>query len=341
MINFYMENMNNSLLEKLSLSNEKGFFKNTPWIHWESENSSFGKCFRKWALYPSFLPLFMCSTHTAYNGSYSWPNELDKNIDLFWGWPKQKIARRIKNYQKKNSFTVAHPWIYYRKNYIGNVPKKRSGVLYFFPHYNDNWEPRFESLDKLINNLKIIGYKNNGITICLSFHDIRRGLHKELRKYSIPLVTAGNTNSHLFVNRFYNLIYNYMFTSSSSIGAHTYYSIEAGIPHFLLNKKNLRFVGSGIYKSKNKVRDNKYFYNKKELIEIVNFEKSLNIKKKNISNFQKKFVLNKLGYYDSINRLKASSLLWKALLFNLHNLFYIYFKIILSKSLNLLKKLII
>ena len=132
-----------------------------------------------------------------------------------------------------------------------------------------------------------------------------------------------------------------MFTSSSSIGAHTYYSIEAGIPHFLLNKKNLRFVGSGIYKSKNKVRDNKYFYNKKELIEIVNFEKSLNIKKKNISNFQKKFVLNKLGYYDSINRLKASSLLWKALLFNLHNLFYIYFKIILSKSLNLLKKLII
>ena len=81
----------------------------------------------------------------------------------------------------------------------------------------------------------------------------------------------------------------------------------------------MRFVGSGIYKSKNKVRDNKYFYNKKELIEIVNFEKSLNIKKKNIANFQKKFVLNKLGYYDSTNRLKASSLLWKALLFNLHN----------------------
>lgn len=322
--------MDDNTLEKLSISNEKYFFNITPWVCWESENSSFGKCFRKWAFYPKFLPLFMCSAHTAYNGSNIWPNEIDDRARLFWGWPKKKIVKRINKYKKKESYIVAHPWIYYRRKYIGNPPKKRNGILYFFPHSNTYWEPKFTSIDKMIKYLKILGQKHNGITICLSFHDIKKGLHKKLRKYSIPLVTAGNTNSHLFINRFYSLIYNYRFTSSSRVGAQTYYSIEAGIPHFLINQK-FNYIGTGISKPKSQILNEKYFYNIKEIKEMKNFEKSLNRKTKIVSEFQKKFVLNKLGYFDSIKRIKGCYLLWRELMLNFHRLPFLYFRVFLAK----------
>ena len=324
-IKFFTKGFTDSELEKLSEAKEREFLNIAPWVCWESENASFGKCFRKWAFYPGFLPLFLVSPHGAYSGSTIWPNEIDGRVDLFWGWPKKKVLRRILEYKKKKSYTTIHPYIFYRRKYIGSPPSLRKGILYFYPHSNDHLTPTLD-FDKLIKNLKFLDKKYNGLSVCLSFHDIRKGLHKKFRKYSFPIVTAGNTNSSMFVDRFYKLIYQYKFTCSSHVASQVYYCIEAGIQNFMIGEEPIQ-KGSGIMISKKVVMDKNDYGDKSDLHELKLFYKSLKFNNRYITKFQKQFVLNSLGYYDTISRYKATLYLWKELFLNIHKVIYLYFNL--------------
>ena len=324
-----MLNYDDKTLETLSKCNSREFLNIAPWICWESENSSYGKCLRRWAFYPRMLPIFACSPHGAHHSSHIAQNELDNRVDLFFGWPKKTVKQRIlKN--KKKSYVIAHPWIHYRKKYIGIPPGNRKGILYFFPHSNDHITPKFGSLNRLMKSLKLLGNKYGGISICLSFHDIRKGLHKKLRKYSLPLVTAGDTNSHKFIDNFYNLIYNYRFTCSSAIGSHVYHSIEARIPHFILPNEKFKYTFNKLKKSYSYDKFMKIRQDSDDLKKLKKFEYTLRFGNRKISAFQKKFVLDKMGFNDSITRYEASFYLWKEFFLNFYKwipwYFYLFFK---------------
>jgi hypothetical protein len=324
-----MLNYDDKTLETLSKCNSREFLNIAPWICWESENSSYGKCLRRWAFYPRMLPIFACSPHGAHHSSYIAQNELDNRVDLFFGWPKKTVKQRIlKN--KKKSYVIAHPWIHYRKKYIGIPPGNRKGILYFFPHSNDHITPKFGSLNRLMKSLKLLGNKYGGISICLSFHDIRKGLHKKLRKYSLPLVTVGDTNSHKFIDNFYNLIYNYRLTCSSSIGSHVYHSIEGGIPHLFLPQEKFKYTFNKLKKAYSYDKFMKIRQDSDDLKKQKKFERTLRFGDRKITAFQKKFVLDKMGFNDSITRYEASFYLWKEFFLNFYKwipwYFYLFFK---------------
>ncbi|TVO60269.1 hypothetical protein [Denitromonas ohlonensis] len=103
----------------------------------------------------------------------------------------------------------------------------------FFTHSNAKTTPVFESLDAYMDELRALPRQFHPIVICLSFHDIRKGTHKQLRQYCFPLVTAGASNSTRFVDRFYTISRQFRYACSPTIGSHTYYLMEAGIPFFL------------------------------------------------------------------------------------------------------------
>jgi hypothetical protein len=69
-------------------------------------------------------------------------------------------------------------------------------------------------------------------------HDIRKGIHHELRKFGLPIVTAGNSSSPFFVDRFYDLANRYSYGTSNVIGSQLFYLEELGVPYFLFGEEN-------------------------------------------------------------------------------------------------------
>lgn len=299
------------------------------WVCWESENSSFGKCFRDWSGYPSFLPLFMVSPHGAYSGSKVFPNEIDGRVRMFFGWPEKLVLRRRQEHALP-SVLVPHPWPEYRKKKFGQLPEKRSGVLYFFPHSNSLTRREFGDLGILRQELSEIQNTLGVVTICLSFHDVHTPLIGLLRSWGFPLVTAGNSSHHAFIDRFYSLVYQFRYTASSSVGSHTYYSIEAGVPHFLIRTK-AEFVRRATKTSAERPIDFSDYGDEDDLAEISKFELSLNKITPAPTKTQVGFVNEKLSVGQGITGRRAAQLLWLEFFRGLPRLLFIVLNRALDK----------
>lgn len=294
-----------------------------PWVCWESENSSFGKCFRIWSGFPRFLPLAVCSPHGAYGGTKLLPSEIDGRADVFFGWP-ETLVRRRQNDHGLPSFVVPHPWPNYRKRTFGALPPERQGVLYFFPHSNAHYRPSFRDLDGLKCELSQIDEKLGPVSICLSFHDVRAGLHHDLETWGFPLVTAGHTADQRFVDRFYGLIYGVSHTAGSHVGSHSYYSIEAGVPHFLTQSRNT-FVGTGVEQEDQKVAALSDYFYEADLPYVHQFFLSLEEIVSEPTEYQKEFVANILAVGQGLSPEAARKILWTQLFKFFPSILALYF----------------
>lgn len=219
-------------LEKLSRLHGRSEAGLVPWLAWEPENSSFGRTLRHWTGFPGWLPLCIGSDHGVHWGATCWPNEVSNPFGTFFTWNEKK-SQKMQSLMGKDAYYVPHPWLKYRQDFYPTLPSDRRGTLVFYSHSNNTTTPVFNALDEYMASLLALPEKFHPIVICLSFHDIRKGLHKKLRAYGIPLVTAGTTNSKYFVDRFYQLVRRFSYSCSPNIGSHTFYLLEAGVPFFL------------------------------------------------------------------------------------------------------------
>jgi len=304
-------------LSKTSVKFESGI---VPWATWESENSSFGKTFREWAHYPKIFPLFFSSDHGVHWESRCWPNEINSSYSTFFTWNEKKNDLMRRNHNK-NSHHISHPWVNYRRKHFPVLPSDRSGTLVFFPHSNSTTTPVYRDLDKYIGDLKSLPEKYQPIVVCLLADDIEKGLHKSLRKYEVPLVTAGLLSSRNFVDRFYALLYQFKYASSSNIGSHTFYILEAGIPFFLYGPyPEYHIKGSDAVKDgKQDLRD----YGDEE--DIENFEKLkmlLTPVVDTISPEVSDMVRGYLGMNSKMSRFKSALIIWMQLLFHLDDVIF-------------------
>lgn len=316
-------------LEQLSESpwHEHGL---SPWAAWESENSSFGKTFRKWACYPSVLPLCFSSDHGVHWESRCWPNETENKYRTFFTWHKKK-NELMKGMRGKKSYHVPHPWVFYRRKYLSSIPIHRQGTLVFYAHSNSTTTPVYEDLDKYINGLKSLPEKYQPVVICLSFHDIRKGLHKELRKYGMPLVTAGTTASQRFVDRFYSLVYQFRFTSSPNVGSHTFYILEAGVPFFLYGPCPEYHI-KGSVSVKDGKQDLKDYGDEEDILKFTKLKELLSSHQDQVTPEQYALVSEYLGMDSEMTRLKASLIVWRELLLHVDEVVMAYTRIFLRAA---------
>ncbi|MBI4995411.1 MAG: hypothetical protein HZC22_00610 [Rhodocyclales bacterium] len=221
-----------ALLLRLSRLQHRADAGLAPWASWEAENSSFGKTLREWTGYPRWLPLCAVSDHGVHWESRCWPNEVDSPYRLFLSWNRKK-CRIMREMHGKQALHIPHPWIAYRKAHHPNPAEVRAGTIVFFAHSNSMTTPVFESLEAYMRSLQDLPARFHPIVICLSFHDVLKGMHVKLRPFGFPIVTAGTTNAQSFVDRFYRLIGGFRYACSPTIGSHTYYLVEAGVPFFL------------------------------------------------------------------------------------------------------------
>lgn len=317
-------------LSKLTRKLDAGL---SPWATWESENSSFGKSFREWARFPRFLPICIASDHGVHWGARCWPNEINNRYRAFFTWNKKKNDL-MRNRYCKRSYHVPHPWVHYRKKHYPTLPANRKGTLVFFAHSNTTTSPKYSDLDGYINDLKALPEECQPVVICLSFHDIEKGLHKALRKYDLPLVTAGTTNSQNFVDRFYAMITQFRFSSSPNIGSHTFYLLEAGIPFFLFGPyPEYHIKGSKAVKDG---KQNLLDYGDSD--DIENFEKFkqlLATRTDSVTEQQKILVSSYLGIDAVTTRLEAFGIMWREFFLNLDKVLPLY----LSKLMRAVNKL--
>lgn len=317
------EGFSDEKLEKLSQHSlsERGL---TPCAAWESEFTSFGKTFRKWARYPSVLPLFFTSDHGVHWESRCWPNEINSPYKTFFTWNKKKSAA-MKLEHGKSSYYVPHPWVFYRKKYWGNPVSPRKGTLVFYAHSNGACSPLYNNLDDYIEALTKLPEKYQPISICMSSHDIEKGTHKKLRKYGIPIVTAGSTRARDFVDRFYSLIYQFHYATSPNIGSHTFYVLEAGIPFFIFGD-HPEYHMNGSEAVPDGLMDLRNYGDEDDIIRLEHLRALLSRQVDTVTIEQQLLVSEYLGLDSDMTRSKAAKILWGSLVLNLVQMPQLYIK---------------
>lgn len=294
-----------------------------PWICWESESSSFGIAFRSYSCYPKWLPLYLISDHAVHWESRCWENEVKALPKLFFSWNKKK-AREMGERYGKNSYHVPHPWIAYQRK-LASDHQEKQGTLVFFPHSNDVSKPQISDLDAYMKSLLELPKKCQPVSICLSFHDIKKGLHKDLRRYGFPIVTAGLVNSRKFVERLYELIRKSRYATSPNIGSHTFYCVQAGVPFFLMGERPL-FVLKGSEMVKDGQQNLKDYGDDEDILAYENLH-TLFSKIVDSPTAEQIDVVNRyMGNDAQISPATMSRLLWWSLLTNLDNLMLLYAK---------------
>jgi hypothetical protein len=205
----------------------------SPVIFWTSENSSYGKCFRDWLDWSNLLPIPFGSDHGVHLQRKLEPLEvaLASRYHLTWSkWRKTEESNRL----KKTIVHIPHPWIHYRLTRNVRKSKGAFGTLVFLPHSWPDAELVGFNIDKYIAEIDKLPEAYKPLVLCLPMHDVRKGIHINLARLNLPMVTLGNTSSPFFVDRFYDLVRKFQYATSTSLGTQMFFCQELGVDYFLL-----------------------------------------------------------------------------------------------------------
>lgn len=305
-LKFKTENigMTDTDLECICLPQSTGI---SVWAYWPSEIYSFGKCLRFWTKYPNVLPLFVYSDHGVSMTSKLFPHELDNKARIHFTWNPMK-AKKHKYFADKTVIHITCPWISYRRLKGISRSAHPRGTLVFFAHHVPSYEVKGHDTEQYFETLKNLPEKFQPIVLCLHMHDINAGHHLKLRQHGFPIVTAGNSLSINFVDRFYDLIKDYAYATSQSWGSQTAYCVELGIPYFfigdiptLINISDRNLPVGKVQQYYDKEME---AYDKKA---VVLFGSAVD----SVTNEQRAFVESLLGLGSKITSEQASRILWR------------------------------
>lgn len=208
----------------------------SPWVHWTSELYSFGKSLRLLGHYPSLLPLYVYSDHGAGLHSWFYPHELANSSRVFLTFHPLK-AERGRAQHDKRVIHIPHPWIHYRRASGLTRLESAKGTLVFLTHHAPGFKWENHTTSRYFDSLRSLPKSYYPVVLCLHMHDINTGLHRELRKEGFPIVTAGDTSSVHFIDRFYELVRGFKYATSLGWGSQVAYCVELGIPYFFLGER--------------------------------------------------------------------------------------------------------
>lgn len=219
--------------ELMSVATKRFARVSAKWLAWESERTGFGRGFRhEMRLHASF-PLAICSDHYVDHLNVIRDNEANSPLPFYLTWNKKKAAKLAA--VRKGVIHTRHPWMALeaRKSF---APKPTRGMLFFYPHIHANLRVEVD-LDRLTSALNGLSAEYQPVTIAVSSQCIEQGVHQVLRPLGFPLTTIGNMLDPAFPELFYSLLQHFRFTGGLNVGSHVYYSLEAGVPHYLLSHR--------------------------------------------------------------------------------------------------------
>ena len=208
----------------------------TNWLYWTVEVYSFGKCYREWLNLPNWFPLPIYGDHgVAFSGELS-KHEKESKPKHHITWFKDR-AIAIDEVGLKKSIHIPHPWVLYRRRHRLKKSINSKGTIIFYSHSNEGIEIMEYDWDTYFNTLKKLPEDYHPFFICMHMHDIRKGYHLKLRKYGLPIISAGETSSQFFVDRFYDIVQNFNYATSPSGGSDIFICEEFGLKYFIFGEK--------------------------------------------------------------------------------------------------------
>ena len=256
---------------------------------------SLGILIRKFAYFPSFLPLSVSYDHglTTNFQILEEQKEACKIRFVFAKW-REEIYKPFYKHVK----TILFPYIFYRQQKNIKQVENPKGTLVFVAHDYPQTKEGCEEAKKeediikdYIKKIKALPKIYQPVCVCVHINDI---VHSEIYKYylkaGIPVYTAGSESDIRFVKRFYNILKNFKYTMAPAIGSSTLYSLDLGIPFAILKSKGTKdFVCPDFEELFN---SNPY-----EEIPVITQE-------------QIEFFVKNTGYNDSISRLECAKIVW-------------------------------
>jgi hypothetical protein len=236
-----MTGMSDNELEELC---KDKFWNNgwVPWMFWTSETYSSGKYYRNWLNFPKFLPLPFASDHGIdFGGKLKGISfgSGDEKCSMYLTWGK-RISQEISFHDGIEVIPCPSPWAIMLKRYQKEKNLETHGkIICYIPHSTESEDINFELVDDFVK--QCVSKNNNeleNLVLCVQMHDIRKGLHKYLRKYEIPIITNGNSNDTKYLLRVLRNLQQSKRNYSAFIGTQILYSISLGVPmHILLPEK--------------------------------------------------------------------------------------------------------
>ena len=273
---------------------------------WYQEIRSYGfnSIIRKYAKFPSYLPL-PCHVEHGWNAHYKpRKNDTDTKKPLMMVFAK----RSIKPWKEASKVPVAisgSPFIHY-KNMHKITPKANAKGTVAFPSHQTYFVKKKFDIENYCQKLKKLPKKFQPVTVCLFWLDYLEQADF-FRKKGFKVTTAGYkiANSLEFVRNYYDILSSHKYTTSDSIDSPTFYAINLGIPFFLIGEKPLL------------INKNRRDPNCDENFIIDNFAYGIKARKlfstgpvSTISKAQAEFVDDETGINNCMTPEKMNTLLW-------------------------------
>lgn len=225
-------------LEKIS-GPSHGSREGLPWyasrqLFFPSEMYSHGKTLRSFLKWPKALPIPVFSDHGVHLETELTGPERENAARVHLTWSSWR-ADGVEELRRQIAKCI-HPWVPYRRGVGLKKKGDAHGTIFFVPHSVPGHLAEGFDCKGLFEEAKNLRPELQPRAICIAMHDVHRGLHRELRELGLPIISAGNSASPAFVDRFYDLVSRFSFATSPGLGTQTFLCEEFGVPYFLFGE---------------------------------------------------------------------------------------------------------
>lgn len=288
----------------IKLAEEQELGQGRKVIFESSECYGFGKYLRKYAFYPSFIPLFVCTDHGPSQRDVPTYIEIESAPPVML-YHSQRLVSEWRKLSVAKSEVMLSPFVFYRKSKRIEKRIDAQGTLVFPVHSTDRIDACYD-IDEYIDRLQSLPEKYHPISVCMYYKDIQNGLHEKFIRRNIDVFCAGHIYDDSFIERFYEILRNFKFTTSNHMGSYAFYSVEMDIPFFIYGKE-IEMVNKG---DPNCPQGN--YSPVKEFGQLKKATSIFSNIKDHISPEQKRFVEDELGVKTGDGRLKMCAILYLA-----------------------------
>lgn len=215
------------LVERLVRTKEREPWA-SPWLHAPTELYSFGRCYREWTGWPRWLPIPVYGDHGVVFGRELEQHERETTarVHLTWSTP---LADANRGLPRPRVVLAQNPWVAFRRARGIEPRADRAGTL-VVPGHSVPGVGRRVVDRRAAAELRAELAATGPVVAMLHRFDVENGLHRDLAAAGIPVVTAGNTTSPRFVERFYAILSAFAHLWTESAGSHVLYAAELGLP---------------------------------------------------------------------------------------------------------------
>jgi len=286
----------NELLERC-----KPYESNKRVVFHSSEQYGFAKVLRKMAFYPSFLPVCAHFEHSS-PPFYDGMEIVERKFLPYIFFHRQRYCDQWNKESSVKALPFQSPFVWYKNQKKLEPNKNAKGSVFFLFHSTKTVE-RENDHDNIIEYLKNLDESFHPISICFYYIDVQNKVYFKYMEEGFDVVTVGNKDHPDFIPRFYDLLSNYKYMTTNSIGGHVLFATDFGLPVSYFQElepqheyrsKEIEILRENLLKSKTYITARANF---------TGIQKSVSTKQKEITN-------EMLGIDKHTSRLKMSFILY-------------------------------